>query len=286
MYDLRTYYRDIMVGETVQFNGERKRSHEIQLVELKGAKAEIRIDDETIELTTVSSDDVGDKASDNERQYVRRGTLQVGIDITREFVADNAYEKSMISLSGDARVYIGPVVAYSHAKYRFPVPRQNWDYSSNWLTTAPYGRHLGIDLGAPRGTQAISVCDGVIQDIRRYDPAADSEDYWGHLVAIRGKDGFIYTYAHCDTLAPHVEIGAAIQRGNAIGSIGKSGFESMGIAPHLHFEMLACRRPENFRFAFERKPSEQSTPIRLLPDDAEGFVVNPFPYLCEWFQAQ
>jgi murein DD-endopeptidase MepM/ murein hydrolase activator NlpD len=287
MNDLRPYYRDLAIGETIRFDGEDRRLHTVSVEELRGPRAVIRVDDETVELAIGRHMAPRDTPAQQDlARYVRRGSLQVGIDISRDFAGTNPYETSMIALSADARLYVGPIVSFSHSRYRFPIPRYDWNYDDNWLSRAPYGYHLGIDLYAPRGSQVVSVCDGVVQDVRQFDPQTDREDLWGRLVAIRGTDGFVYTYGHCDTLAPHVEVGATIHRGNSIGSVGKAGFESTDTPAHLHFEMIACGYPERFRFTFEPHPPEQPSAIRLLPAEAEGFVINPYPYLREWFAAE
>lgn len=286
MHDLRAYYRDIAVGEDVRFNGEQGRVHIVSVVEIRGPRVVVRIDDETVEMAAGQvPSPVGDGPSGAAPHHTRRDTVQVGIEVTRDLVGSDPGQTSMIALSGDVRLYVGPPIAFSHARYRFPIPYCNWSRDHNWLTRAPYGRHLGADLYAPRGSQVVSVCDGIIQEIRDFDPRTDAEDHWGRLVAVRGEDGFVYTYAHCDVLAPHLEAGVQVQRGNAIGSVGKAGFESADTPAHLHFEMFACRRPDRFRFAFEPNPTEP-IPARLLPAEAEGFAVNPFPYLCEWFRTE
>ena len=43
------------------------------------------------------------------------------------------------------------------------------------------------------------------------------------------------------------------------------------------------RHPEDFRFAFALEPDVLPTPNRVLPAATEGFAVNPYPYLVEWY---
>ena len=63
--------------------------------------------------------------------------------------------------------------------------------------------------------------------------------------------------------------------------VGKSGFESKTIAPHLHFEMVLAGDPERFTFFNENEPEYLPTPNRVLPPEVAGHVINPYPYLVE-----
>ena len=47
--------------------------------------------------------------------------------------------------------------------------------------------------------------------------------------------------------------------------------------------MMILKHPEKFYFAYEPDPSVLPTPNRLLQGAVEGYAVNPYPYLVEWY---
>lgn len=65
--------------------------------------------------------------------------------------------------------------------------------------------------------------------------------------------------------------------------MGRSGFETKPFGTHLHFEVMILRHPEKFTFGFELEPEVLPTPNRVLQSDSKRFVVNPYPYLVEWY---
>jgi murein DD-endopeptidase MepM/ murein hydrolase activator NlpD len=88
------------------------------------------------------------------------------------------------------------------------------------------GRHHdGVDIGAPEGTPAYSVADGIVlysdHGIRGY----------GNLLVTLHADGSVAFYAHCRAL--YVFPGQRIARGQVVGETDKTGYAR---GPHLHFE--------------------------------------------------
>jgi murein DD-endopeptidase MepM/ murein hydrolase activator NlpD len=88
-------------------------------------------------------------------------------------------------------------------------------------------RHKGIDIFAPRGTEAVAVCDGYIESIGR-------ERLGGNTVRIRGNDGRQFYYAHLDRYEPGIYDGMVVKQGDVIGYIGNTG-NARRSSPHLHF---------------------------------------------------
>jgi len=212
--------------------------------------------------------------------------IRVGAEVTRYHLGASKYSDSHIRLKGDARLSVAPAgVGWKlPGKHVFPVPEYQWDkckvhpYDYDmWLQEVIYGYHLGIDLYAQRGAQVVSASDGEIIAIRHFDPTHQKEDYWGTMLAVSGEDGFVYIYCHMDYFEEGITLGSIIHAGDPIGSVGKMGFESKPIPPHLHFEMLVLENPRNFRFSFDSNG-------RFLPDDVNGFAVNPRHFLVEWYE--
>jgi murein DD-endopeptidase MepM/ murein hydrolase activator NlpD len=215
--------------------------------------------------------------------------VKVGADVTGPFMTGSKYSLSLINLSKDARLYLGVAgePMSPAGPHRFPIADYTWNFADNWLNRVPYGWHLGIDPNAARGQPLVAVTDGVVVAIRHYAPAAgEPEDYWGNNLGLLGDDGVLYCYMHWDTLAPGIAEGVRVQAGAALGTVGRSGFETKPFPTHLHFEMMLLQRPEKFSFAYALDPGVLPTPNRLLQPEVEGHVVNPYPYLVEWYLAE
>jgi murein DD-endopeptidase MepM/ murein hydrolase activator NlpD len=88
--------------------------------------------------------------------------------------------------------------------------------------------HRGVDLAAPRGTPVLAVADGEVVEATWSGPL-------GRTIGIRHDDDYATGYSHLERIAPGIEIGARVRKGEVIGYVGKSG---LATGPHLHFSML------------------------------------------------
>jgi len=95
-------------------------------------------------------------------------------------------------------------------------------------------QHNGIDLAARQGTPVYAT--GAGQVIR---PPADMEGF-GNTIAIDHGFGYVSIYA-C-LLKSDVKTGNRVERGQIIGSVGRSGIAS---GPHLHYEVRKNGKPLN-----------------------------------------
>lgn len=84
----------------------------------------------------------------------------------------------------------------------------------------------GINIAAPRGAPVLSADAGTVVYM-----GDDLKDY-GNLVLIRHSDGMITAYAHLAVI--HVTRGAAVLRGQTIGTVGSTGAVD---SPQVHFEV-------------------------------------------------
>lgn len=92
----------------------------------------------------------------------------------------------------------------------------------------------GINIKAKEGASVVSGDHGVVvycgDDIKSY----------GNLVLIKHKGGWITAYGHLHKIS--VRKGQSVRSGQAIGSVGSTGFVSV---PQLHFEVRRNGKPLN-----------------------------------------
>ncbi|HEU5287161.1 MAG TPA: M23 family metallopeptidase [Candidatus Limnocylindria bacterium] len=117
------------------------------------------------------------------------------------------------------------------------------------------GWHEGIDFPAPAGTPVRAVARGVVVRIDReftdwpaeseraalaeatrlgYTPDVTLDLIRGRQVWIDHGGGIVSRYAHLDTVAD-LAVGARVERGTIVGTVGSSGYPEGG--PHLHLEI-------------------------------------------------
>jgi len=112
-------------------------------------------------------------------------------------------------------------------------------------------RHEAIDIRAARGTPVLAVEDAVVRRIKWHERG-------GLTVYLYDSSGtYSYYFAHLAKLAPGLEPGCMVSRGEVIGYVGSTG-SAPAASPHLHFEVK-----------------------RLAQRDAwwGGEPLNPFPVL-------
>ncbi len=107
-------------------------------------------------------------------------------------------------------------------------------------------RHHAIDLGAPRGTPIVAVCDGTIERLGR-------DRRGGIVIYLRDQTGrFIFYYAHLQRYVKGLRVGDEVKRGQQLGEVGSTGRAS---GPHLHFAIFRDQE---------------------APSPWKGLVVNPY----------
>lgn len=117
------------------------------------------------------------------------------------------------------------------------------------------GWHEGIDFPAPAGTPVRAVAAGVVVRVDRefvdwpadseraalaeatrlgYTPDATLDLIRGRQVWIDHGGGIVSRYAHLDAVEG-LAIGARVERGTIVGTVGSTGYPEGG--PHLHLEI-------------------------------------------------
>jgi murein DD-endopeptidase MepM/ murein hydrolase activator NlpD len=90
--------------------------------------------------------------------------------------------------------------------------------------------HCGVDLDGPRGTPVVAVAWGVVKRIERRGNRSS-----GKYVSIEHPDSVFTAYMHLDDIAENLELGAEVEPGDVLGTLGRTGIRHS--APHLHFSL-------------------------------------------------
>ncbi|MCP5154082.1 MAG: LysM peptidoglycan-binding domain-containing protein [Ectothiorhodospiraceae bacterium] len=110
---------------------------------------------------------------------------------------------------------------------------------ANYRVTSEFGsrrgRHLGIDLWAPRGTAIHAAADGVVQ-------FSGWRRGYGRVVVLQHPTGVRTLYAH--NTANLVRHGQRVRQGEVVATVGRSGKAS---GNHVHFEVIIDGRQVNPR---------------------------------------
>jgi len=124
--------------------------------------------------------------------------------------------------------------------HRYPlVNAYNNGYDASWNTFTCTGhlgnsdfiagQHLGNDIFAPRGTPVVVAKAGRVIN-------AGYTSIGGNRVSIVDECGWVTYYAHLDSIASGMVVGAQVPTGALVGTLGDTG-SAQGTAPHLHFSV-------------------------------------------------
>ena len=162
------------------------------------------------------------------------------------------------------RIILGIAKLFDHYdtieldKRAFPVSTwHSYSYDNGYGATRGWGGrriHEGIDIFAGYGVPVVSTSYGIIE-------IAGWNKYGGYRVGIRDIYNTYQYYAHLQGFAEGVEVGAIVEPGQVIGSVGSTGYGPEGtsgkFAPHLHFGL--------YKF-----------------DGRREWAFNPYSYLLRW----
>lgn len=116
-----------------------------------------------------------------------------------------------------------------------------------------YRPHLGVDLGAKRGTPIHVTNDGKVV-------FAGWLGGYGKVIKVKHADGYLSLYAHQSRL--NSKRGRKVKSGQVIGYVGSTG-RSTG--PHLHFGLYKNGRPVNpMKYIGKRKIGIDKTIVKKL----------------------
>ncbi len=109
-------------------------------------------------------------------------------------------------------------------------------------TLKDWRTHSGIDIAAAAGTHVLNVSEGVVETV-------STDDLMGNLVVVRHTDGKVSRYASLESVA--VQEGQMLQKGDTIGTVGKSMLLECGETDHLHYELWQEDQPTDPSFLFK-----------------------------------
>ncbi len=186
---------------------------------------------------------------DQNIQAIETALTATGIDF--DALADPELGKTPIVVAGlDDQPLTGaggPFIADGTSEYVNPVPGETEVMSG--FGPRGHSHHNGIDIPAPIGTAVLAVSAGEVihvQDrvawqgrpkwIEKNDRKIKSQGWRaGIYVELEQDDGRISRYMHLAAVAPGIEVGARVLKGQVLGSVGRTGVEKSDT--HLHFEL-------------------------------------------------
>ena len=98
-------------------------------------------------------------------------------------------------------------------------------------TMGDYRVHLGVDIATAPEAPVMAAADGKVEKVWE-------DSMMGTCVAITHKDETVSIYKNLSKeLSEGIAAGAAVKRGDVIGTIGDTAVVEMADEPHLHFEV-------------------------------------------------
>ena len=96
-------------------------------------------------------------------------------------------------------------------------------------TLRQWQTHPALDIAAQAGEAVCACAEGTVS-------AAWRDALWGNVVEIEHPDGYVSTYANLGTLNL-AAVGAHVEAGQAIGTVGSTAACEAELPCHLHFEI-------------------------------------------------
>lgn len=103
------------------------------------------------------------------------------------------------------------------------------------VTMRDWRTHAGVDIAAPLGSTVTAAHRGTVESIRQ-------DDLYGTVVVVDHGDGVRSVYANLADM-PAVTVGAWVEPGTVIGSVGATALCEVGQSTHLHFALTANGEP-------------------------------------------
>ena len=162
-------------------------------------------------------------------EFVRAGKILAmavnhkGRDVESFWAADGTPSGNFYALDGKTsrQTFIRVPVEGSHLTSPFMALRKH-------PITGVLRPHLGIDYAALKGNRIYAASDGVVT--RR----AYNEKGYGNYLIITHDANRSTVYGHMSKIAPGINEGTRVKKGQVIGYVGMTG---LATGPHLHYEL-------------------------------------------------
>lgn len=125
--------------------------------------------------------------------------------------------------------------AFLKAPLKYSRISSGFSYARRHPVTRKVQPHTGVDYAAPKGTQVMTIGDGVITSMK-YEGAG------GNTVRIRHNSVYSTAYLHLSKYGKGLKVGQRVRQGDVIGYVGSTG-RSTG--PHLDFRVWKNGSPIN-----------------------------------------
>ncbi|MCL2018477.1 MAG: M23 family metallopeptidase [Oscillospiraceae bacterium] len=182
-------------------------------------------DDESLFINSVRTAVEGQYGYD---RITARVTLVNDIETNRETIARElvSLPVTQVVLRGTRPLPSGQVSnqAASYGKFIWPVPMAHKVSEWGWWDGG-YGRHSGVDIGAPYGTPIFAGESGMVVH-------SGNLGGYGNTVIIEHDNGLRTLYAHASAL--NVRVGQSVIQGETIAFVGATGRAD---GNHVHFEV-------------------------------------------------
>lgn len=212
-------------------------------------------------FTGIGRDGDGDGLADIHNEQDVMYTI---VEYLRSFESFDAAVTGYYRDENAIRIVLGIAKLFEHydtielSERAFPVSTwHNYSFSNGYGAARGWGgrrSHEGIDIFASYGTPVISTSYGIVE-------IAGWNEYGGYRVGIRDIYNTYQYYAHLQGFAEGIEVGAIVEPGQVIGSVGSTGYGPEGtsgkFAPHLHFGL--------YKF-----------------DGRREWAFNPYSHLLKW----
>lgn len=200
-----------------------------KLTDKNSSQAKTEVKQEAIEVSIAQDESESDEINTGspEQSVDPDGSITVKLsDNGQSESADNNLREEEIIISSESEDSEDKTENVTIIDFVWPI-----ENSQGTITQEFSPDHPGIDIAAPKGTNAIAACDGTIEDIS-YDNTK------GNVLKIKANDEVAFLYSHLETFS--VKNGDTVKKGDIIGTVGSTG-RSTG--PHLHLEITTNDQP-------------------------------------------
>lgn len=185
----------------------------------------VSLENKRVETVIIPPQEKAEPVQDSLDEPVEAEAPQVNTEGIAEPVNENAEESGEVWREGDVMEVAAPL-------YIWPVSgdlerQHNMEALSYDVTMRDWRTHEGIDILAPLGTPVTAAHAGTVESV-------EDDDLYGKTVTVDHGDGSKTVYSNL-AAETAVSVGAWVEPGDTIGSVGETALGEIGQGEHLHF---------------------------------------------------